>query len=282
MKKLIVKLSLGLMVTGMSSCDDTADGELASLDNTDLTDDFLGVSSMLLELESMGFSEIERQGSSTGAITGRKAGECVDFSVNMDESGRIFYTYDFGEGCEIDSLALSGRVVTSFFIDRERNFEETISYENFSWHEVSIDGEETITGRYVFEFGEDMLDFDIDYSHDRQISVTGCDGTTYGITSNSSVRITRSNKTVSVLDQTIETANSTYVTSVEAPLVQDFTCDQKEINIYTTGVLKTVSGEEELIIDYGEGTCDNWISVTENGNTIESEASELVQYDFCD
>ena len=282
MKKLVIKLSLGLFFLGMLSCDDTADGEITTSNGTGSIDEFLEINSVLSELESLGFSEVEREGSSTGRIGSRTAQECVDFAVATGENGTITYTYDFGEACEIGELALSGRVTTSFFIDDERNFEERTVYESFQMNDWSIDGLETVNGRYLFELGEGTFGFDVNYALSQQVSITACDGTSYDITSNTSTMITNSSKTVSVLDQTIETDNSIYTTSLEASLMQDFTCSRKEVYTYATGIVKTVSSEEELVIDYGDGTCDNLILVTENGNTTEIEASELVQFDFCD
>ncbi len=283
MKKLVVILPMGLLLVTFS-CDDSANDESALEESEISIADYTRINAVISGLEDLGFSEVESEGLSGDNSGGRTSftRDCVEFTFDRQEDGTVSYTYiyDFGDGCEIDEIMLDGRVTVSLYLNEEMTFEQRVLYEDLTMDEWAVDGEEITIGTYSFGMGEGV-DLALDYTIEQNLAITACDGSDYGIMSGMAFSITNESKTVTSLEQTIETNDLTYVTTLEIPLVQDFICGRREVYTYTQGVIKTTAGTSEFLLDYGDGACDNLVFVTENDDTTEKEASELVQDDLC-
>ncbi len=284
MKNIKINLIGGLLLVGAFACDDTEENAVDITDVAGSVEDYARMTAVLNELESAGLTGIENDEATEGVIGGRTTftQDCITVTTDRAEDGRITYSYDFGTGCDVHETRLAGKVTISTSFNEHDSFEQRTNYENLALNDWSIDGEEMVFGSFSQE-GEGMFSFDVNYDIDKNLTVVACDGISYNIISSEAVLLTDESKTISSYEQTIESNDLVYETSVETPLVLDYACNRREVYTYTQGVIKTVFGAEEFVLDYGDGTCDNLVLVTEDGITQEKEASELAseEKDWC-
>ena len=292
MQNAIAKIfSCLVLVLFMLSCDDSDDADIVTQEDAaeaEASEDYTDVMSVMRDLESFSLSGVNTDnlmGNSGGRTSGRLADDsCFSFDFDRSEEGTFVYTYDFGEGCESRDILLQGRVTITVRVGDEDSFFQETVYESFQSDEWSIDGTETVEGTYTLDISEGFdLMVDIDYTLDRDLDLSRCEKTQdYSWESTAVVSIDEDAETVTGLEETlVDPDNITYTTSLVSVLVRDFDCDPREAIAYTQGVTRTTYDAGEFSIDYGESTCDNLVTITENGESSVEDITETLEFN-CD
>ncbi|HLF32917.1 MAG TPA: hypothetical protein VI583_01690 [Cyclobacteriaceae bacterium] len=233
---------------------------------------------------------------------------CAEITETVNEDGSITVIYDYGDGCEEgwDSYKylIYGRIASTYFSSNARvgsKFIDEYSYEtvydNYGtryYYDSSVwemDGISQYAGQSIYDT--------TDYAFSGWY--TYFDNTTYRYndeeyqySSNCKMTYDVNGSVTEYADYEYYVGDDFYKSTVLEPLIMDYTCWQNSaleasnsadaasgiacIILYTAGVEKVVfkQGDEsgEIIIDYGDGECDNIITITENGVTVNIDLSE--------
>ena len=292
MQNAISKILSGLvLVLFMPSCDDSDDANVTAQEDAaevEAFEDYVGIMSIMRDLESFSLSGVSTDNlieNPGGRTSGRLAdGGCFSFDFERSEDGMFVYTYDFGEGCESRDMLLQGKVTITVGMGDEDSFFQQTVYESFQSDDWSINGTETVEGTYILDISEGFdLIVDIDYTLERDLDLSRCGKTQdYSLASTAVVSIDEQAETVTGFEETlIDPENITYTTFLVSALVRDFSCNPKETFAYTEGITNTVYNSGEFTIDYGNGTCDNLVTITENGEPTEQDITETLEFN-CD
>ncbi len=151
----------------------------------------------------------------------------------------------------------------------------SISFDGYSINEVKIEGTRTIT---VVSYTESLSVLDVVLAGG---SITWPDGRV--ATREVNRRREHQRNESKVLDRLIiyGTAQGTfrngrgYSIEILEPLVYTRVCAAEGVIIPVSGVKLVTKGLRELTIDYGDGTCDNIVALTnKNGRTIRYEVKK--------
>ncbi|MEP1097655.1 MAG: hypothetical protein ABJG78_21230 [Cyclobacteriaceae bacterium] len=240
-----------------------------------------------------------------GAAAGRVATdstdqtpECLTENWEDDGNGNYTYTLDFGDGCDYFGEFMKGKLVETGTYS-ESSFSSTSTYTEFGGNDWSIDGTYSYSGTWEDTSdtqpanGEDSI-FSYNASYNFEADLTE-QYTVYG--HHDSTEVSTGETTVIVdyvatgsesMDENSYTVNSrtettsmstgeSFSSKVDTPLKMDYTCEN-ETWVFVSGMESgsyTYEGETGTYsIDYGDGTCDNLISLTENGVTEEIDLGD--------
>lgn len=250
--------------------------------------DRMGLSSPSITNEKVG---IKRQGSESG---GRSRTTSDSLALEQPEwvtcarqeyveSGENYtWVLDYGEkGCTDGEYLMKGKM-TETYTQKDGTFTSTIVYTNFGDNSYSMNGKTVYSGSHAWpENEEDSTAYSgfFEYSEDLQITFTE-DGKTekYTVVSSGRERYNEKGFTTEKEESKVQFDNGDfYERNVGKPLVYSFDCESNDdkpsewIFTYVSGTESNTykeQGEEgQFSIDYGIGTCDNIITITENGNT---------------
>lgn len=216
-------------------------------------------------------------GNSGGKILfggGNKFGDCA--TITEDEATGT-KTIDFGdEGCEgRDGRVRMGKIIITHEGERdEPGFTRTITLEDFSVDTIQIEGVRMMT--YVS--GADL-------KKEYNATLTGGkmtfpDGTvaTRESTRTRLVSFDEDGEKTQVVRygaaSGINKEGLTYDNQVDdsTPLLSLTTCREEGVFAPVSGILSiNIEGESEKVIDFGDGTCDNLVVVTQDGVSEEVE-----------
>lgn len=216
--------------------------------------------------------------------------DCYTETFNETDNSYEFIL-DFGDGCEVDGEFMKGRLVErGTFTDN--SFSSEVEYSGFGGSDWEVTGTEAYNGTW----SEDEADSSVwesayTFTSDLVETITEEEGTievTY--TANGSERMDEASFVVESSNETVSVSTGeSYESSVETPLVMDFNCDWEEAYIFVSGVEtgsysyvdeagETITGTYS--VDYGDGTCDNLITITEDGESEVIDLSEV--WEECD
>ena len=209
--------------------------------------------------------------------------DCVTESYTENEDGSYEYILDFGDGCDFFGEFFKGKLIERG-ANKDNSFSGTTIYENFGTDFWEMNGTYTYEG--VFEIPtdfEDSLDFDwsaeFSYAYDMVEKYTD-DEETFMVDSEGSGKERADEDGYTVLEQESSFdygSGESFSSKVESPLVMNYFCDG-DVFIFVSGLESasyTFEGESGTYsIDYGDGTCDNIITVTENGETFTIDVGE--------
>jgi len=207
--------------------------------------------------------------------------DCAQESFNLNDDGTYEYSIDFGDGCDFFGETLKGRL-TETGSYTENSFKGTTTYEGLGGESWEISGTYTYAGSFTgFDILNDAdadtndIDFSatFDYSFDLEEKYEEEDGP-ITVTSSGSGMEESDDNGITILAQTVDFSYSTgesFTSTVSTPLFTDFNCFEEDVFIYVSGEESgtyTFEGEtNDYSINYGDGTCDNVITVTQNGMT---------------
>ncbi len=232
--------------------------------------------------EQFGFSNLSNLGRKGKSASGRTKDDdtCALVTIKENTDGSYSLTLDFGnEGCVDDGNLVKG-VVTFTGYETDSSGTITVEFEDFS--EEPVDGSEdeepfVINGSYEgrFEWNPDAvhsylvaysLDIKLDYE-DGKIEEIDATGQALG-----------NDEEYVVTEHTVEGTNNfgdRFYSEVLESLVYDFSCE--ETDIYTSGIQRFEFNEDSATVDYGEGACDNILTITAPGITIIIDLDEYEQ-----
>lgn len=209
-----------------------------------------------------------------GAFGGKRFGDCA--TVTEDETTGI-KTIDFGEeGCEgRDGRVRKGKIIVTHEGERDvPGFKRTITLEEFSVDTVAIEGTRVLT--YVS--GTDTeKEYNAILTNGK---LTFPDGTV-ATRESTRTRIATFDEEGEKLQverfgsaSGINRESLTYENTVDesTPIVTMSVCRAEGTYAPVSGILSiNIEGESEKTIDYGDGTCDNLVTITQDGISTEVE-----------
>jgi hypothetical protein len=248
------------------SSEDTEDASLDAIEDSyfDDADDLVG----------------EAFAAAEGAVNGKKATDdrlsCTTVTYDGDGSTGIL-RIDFGDGC-IDPRGnnRSGvMVITHTGAWNLAGSTWSISFDGYMINEHAIEGTRTVT---VVSYTEQLSVYDVVLVGGR---ITSPDGRV--ATREVTRRREHERNENNLLDRLIiyGSAQGTlrngrgYSIEILEPLVYTRTCAAEGVFIPVSGVKFVTKGLRELTIDYGNGACDNLVTLTnKNGRTVEYEVKK--------
>jgi hypothetical protein len=248
------------------SSEDTEDASLDAIEDSyfDDADDLVG----------------EAFAAAEGAVNGKKATDdrlsCATVTYDGDGSTGIL-RIDFGDGC-IDPRGnnRSGvMVITHTGAWNLAGSTWSISFDGYMINEHAIEGTRTVT---VVSYTEQLSVYDVVLVGGR---ITSPDGRV--ATREVTRRREHERNENNLLDRLIiyGSAQGTlrngrgYSIEILEPLVYTRTCAAEGVFIPVSGVKFVTKGLRELTIDYGNGACDNLVTLTnKNGRTVEYEVKK--------
>ena len=191
--------------------------------------------------------------------------------VTHDEAAQTI-TIDFGEGCTSgDEITRSGVIVISY-TDR-RNAPGaviTTTFENYFVNGNQIEGTRTLEN--ISDGTAGQRAFRVTVSDGR---ITFEDGTTRTFqgtrTRTHTLEATSQELTVTVTGSRSGTNREGTAFSMEitSPLVFTYSCRQVGVRVAVSGVRELSRDDATLSIDYGDGTCDNEVTLTRPDGSTE-------------
>ena len=203
---------------------------------------------------------------------------CANFAIIGNQDGTFTVVLDFGEdGCVEDGNLIKG-VVAFTGSETENSGEFKVAFENFSETPVDqeIENPFSINGFYEGSYSKDSIPNDSIYESymDRyteifseSFEINYDDGFQEKFVAEGEVA-SNDNGFV-VHKQNFHGSNSdgdTFTGVVVNPLVFDYSCEG--VYIYTEGTEAYEFNGEGAIVDYGEGECDNVVTIGQEGITV--------------
>jgi len=233
----------------------------------------------MMNKSSNTFGRSENEGDSTDF----DLPDCFNEIFNENEDGSYEYILDFGTGCDVFGETLKGKLIeTGSYSDGK--FSASTTYEGFGSDFWEVNGTYNYDGTWDFpENEEDSLNFDFsaEYTYDYDLNESYVDGDeSFAITSKGSGREKSDQNGYTVFEQENEFnygSGESFSSKVNTPLFMDYDCGE-DVFIFVGGLevgSYTFEGETGTYeVNYGDGTCDNIISVTENGETFEIDLGD--------
>ena len=202
-----------------------------------------------------------------------------EFTENAD--GSFTWTLDYGvDGCEEHGYFMKGKIVETYTEDGN-TFSSTTEYIDFGDEEYTVNGTSTYSGTYEDPVETtDSLDWDYSgtYSFKENLTIAYADET-YSVEAEGSESFDKNGFTSNEGFTNCTSSNGDFFqTVISTPLFYSYSCEQttsvEYIFAFVSGVETTTYQETvedgstetgEFSIDYGDGTCDNIVTITENG-----------------
>jgi hypothetical protein len=204
---------------------------------------------------------------------------CAEITTVVDDEGYMVTIQDYGEdGCEEWGTLVKGKITTKIR-EKDGSFEFIEIYENYSMGDFSMNGFWSSTSTETWQWGEGTDstsgNFEMTYTSSEEMTITYEDGETV------TTKGTFSEKFTSGSLYIITEADFTYESSIYgkftykvlSPVVTNMNCSDSFVPV--SGIEEWTDQENTYIIDYGDGTCDNLATVTENGETYTIDFGEL-------
>lgn len=227
---------------------------------------------------------------------------CAEQTFTENADGSFTWILDYGtDGCEEYGYTIKGKIIETYKEDGN-TFTSSIEYVNFGDDFYLMNGTSSYSGTWSepdFGAGEDTLMFSYSgsYTYAEDLMITTKDSVD-GVLVEETIKLEASGS--ESYDEKGSTTNEGfskytlsngdfYNTTISTPLYYSFECDTDLENgsyvfVYVSGVESTSwqEGTEsgEFSVNYGDGTCDNIITVTENGESYDVDLGEEWEDDW--
>lgn len=223
---------------------------------------------------------------------------CLIETWEDDGNGNYTYTLDFGDGCDYYGEFLKGKLVEKGSYS-ESGFNSTATYTNFGSQDWTIDGTHSYSGTWEeiaetsepadtssyyynasYQFSADLKTSYMEYGHDTTEEMsTGERLVEVDYVAQGSEEVDQNGYTVKSRSESVSVSTGeSFSSQVDVPLFYDFGCEDDDTWIYVSGQESgsyTVGDQTGTYsINYGDGTCDNIVTVTENGISEEVDLGE--------
>ena len=202
---------------------------------------------------------------------------CALITLKENKDGTYTLILDFGDGCEeSDGRFLTGIVAfTGYETDTSGVFQ--IGFENFAERSPNENNENdfTLSGRYQgewkanpseeFKYAEGFSEaFELNYANGDQEKFAA-EGAF--VANDFGIAVTKHNF------QGTNTVGDIYSGVTVDPLIYDFTCTDSYI--YTKGTEVYNFNGDSAAVDFGDGTCDNILTIQADGVTVILDLDEI-------
>lgn len=192
---------------------------------------------------------------------------CATIKETLNDDGSYTSIIDYGtEGCEDYGTLIKGKITLIWKITGTGfNFQEI--FENFYMDSVTIDGKTVYESTYAMESWDNFV-----WSGTEDLKFTFDDGEVVDMTG--TYKEKSSTEAYTVLEGNYAYTSSkgySFNYEVTKPLVYSYICEDTYIPVEGTEKINYTEGgvNEEFVMDYGNGTCDNKYTITNNGLTEE-------------
>lgn len=201
---------------------------------------------------------------------------CALVTITENSDGTFTVILNFGEGCEENGKFIQGVVAfTGSETDTSGHFQ--IAFQDFAERDINVEEEYpfTVSGVYQggwvvnpnpeFDYAEAFEGaFEINYESGAQLLLAG-EGELAG--NENGIVVTKHNVHGSDSD------GNTFGSAVVNPLVFDFNCELAYIYVAGTEVYQY--NGEAAAVDYGNGVCDNILTIQQEGLIIIIDLDEV-------
>ncbi len=195
--------------------------------------------------------------------------ECADISESGEEYPREIII-DFGEGCEDRrGNTKTGKIIVTISDTMvNEGATRTVTYENLTVRGNEISGSRTVVNKGKNDDGNWIVESQSEMSINRVD-----EGVVINRTSNATHEWLTGFETAEKMDDSFkitgsgsisQDGSSTYSRKILVPLFVDRSC-----RYILSGQVELTNAESTMLIDYGDGTCDNTATVTKDGVTEE-------------
>jgi hypothetical protein len=268
-RKLILIVFLLSMFTVFSCHEDenTFDSQDNETIQLDAQEDFYTDDSEDLAIAA--FEETDRNDGGRSASVDKRLACATITRIGDKTAGTI--TIDFGDRCEdpkgnvrsgsiLIEFAGNWRIPGSFW---------RLSFNNHFVNDIAIDGLRTVTNASVSQDSQQVFTVDLENG-----TMTWPDGSIARRTAHRTRELERDDNTILnrlIIYGTTEGNHRNgrgYYIEILEPLIYDRDCAEQGVTIPVSGKKLIKHGEREITVDYGDGTCDNSVTITnKNGRS---------------
>lgn len=190
--------------------------------------------------------------------------------VDHDEENQTV-TIDYGDGCTVrGGRVLSGKMIITYNMRRlEPGATRSVTLENFSVDEVQVEGTRTWTN--ISESLDDNPKLATELIGGKLTFTDGTIATRDASHTKEWYRASNPLNDESFLDGSAEGSNREdvrYQVEILETLVYKRACRENKVFIPVSGIKQITKGEDVAIINYGDGDCDNEVTITLNEKTF--------------
>ncbi len=273
---LIVLMSGGLLLSSCEKNQTGPDDSVLALAEDDVSMDlamddiFSEVDGVINDLDQNNYEMQSKKSSSAVSAT------CATITVEQEDSGSFFpriVTIDYGEGCTVGNRTRKGKIIITvsgpMWLEGSQRI---VTLEDYHVNDFMVEGTRTVTHEGRHQGGE--------YDGKLYFSVILENGK---VTTPEGREVTREVEHTRTFVQGEETIwdrrddiwyiegsasginrnGEDYARQITSPLWKEIGC-----RFITRGTVSIVRGDKpEIILDYGEGTCDPFVNITVDGET---------------
>ncbi len=235
-----------------------------------------------LETSALGFYKKYRE--SVNSITDNTC------AVVKYEESSLSITIDYGDGCEVEGSFISGRItstISDYSISLTAiSLKMTVETENFFIDGTEISGTQVITSTMSLDGGTInsinqttvLKRGRITFPNKKTIAREGtwADVITFNEHTEEDMQISRTGTSSGT-----NSGGTAYTSTITKALVMDSKCKLKDIGFFpqsgTVSITLTARGDN-IILDYGNGTCDETATVTTAKQSREITLSEIKKW----
>jgi hypothetical protein len=194
-------------------------------------------------------------------------------SITRDTLNQII-TIDYGDGCVgPNGRTREGQILIEY---QGRRFEpgsvRITTFNDFFIDSVQVEGTRTVTN--LSGSIEESPSFEIRFENGRLSFPDGTVATRSGVHTRTWFRGSNPLQDYVTLEGEaigIGREGRSYMNIITQPITYQRICGVRRSFIPVSGVKVITVDDEEAIVDYGDGSCDNIVSITRNGETVERE-----------
>jgi hypothetical protein len=200
---------------------------------------------------------------------------CAEVIDSIDENGNNYFIYDYGiEGCDFLGSLIKGKI-TYIWSQQNEIYTSKVIYDNYSGYGLTMNGfsEYTYTVDNMTFLPEDSasINWSGSSSCTENIEMVTAEGETYSYTGNYSSEWDNNSYTVHEGEYSYKnlTQGYEYTYKVSKDLYYNYTCSETYVPV--SGIEEIIQKENNtttsFVTDYGNGTCDNLATISENGTS---------------
>ncbi len=279
--RLLFLAIIGISFLMFSGCGDDDGSDLdpnITTGDTEAIADEEEVQGIFEDMEELANNAITEALNPSGGRLSKNFTECVNISLDLPNKS---VTLDFGDGCEgLRGRVRKGKIIITFSGSHfESGSVVTTTFENFEVDGLKIEGTRTVTN--VSDANDNVPRFNVKIVGGK---VTWPDGTFATREVNRTKSWIRAATPLNDEFHIEGTANGvtrtgkTYKATILQKVIFKITCADDRIFIPVQGVKDIeVNGSLKITVDYGDGTCDNIVTMTKGENSREINVTDVRQ-----
>ncbi len=222
--------------------------------------------------------------------------ECITYSFTENPDGSFTTIVDYGTACLWEGVTYSGKMTEIYRASSDDPFTQPVTYsstilmENFGIDDMKINGSFQAEGTFSMVVQGNEVYFNSSSSNEQAFTIL-FGNKAYTVSSQGTSEAANQLFTVKTRNQQITFPDgSVYQMTVVSPLVYDDSCsfddgqddddsenDDDYYMVYVKGIQNHTFPGGTVSFDFGDGTCDTKVTVTENGKSTEVEIGDLHQ-----